>query len=104
MDDIEAFQGGAGVTRMAAACVAVQKSSWSSMTSIRPWGSFEQGLKEDHPAITPSMIYAYAALMSGAALAMAPPTSRSISQPCSTWPRKKVSRSAARTSKPARRL
>ena len=26
---------------------------------------FEQGLKADHPAITPSMIYAYAALQSG---------------------------------------
>jgi myo-inositol-1-phosphate synthase len=26
---------------------------------------FEEGLKNDHPAITPSMIYAYASLMSG---------------------------------------
>jgi len=65
MDDIEAFQGGAGVTRMV--------MLWCGSTEIlmelddvhKTLKSFEQGLKEDHPAITPSMIYAYAALMSG---------------------------------------
>jgi myo-inositol-1-phosphate synthase len=65
MDDIEAFQGGAGVTRMV--------MLWCGSTEIlmelddvhKTLSSFEQGLKENHPAITPSMIYAYAALMSG---------------------------------------
>ena len=65
MDDIEAFQGGTGVTRMV--------MLWCGSTEIlmelhdvhKTLRSFEQGLKEDHPAITPSMIYAYAALMSG---------------------------------------
>ena len=34
--------------------------------------NFEDGLKNDHPAITPSMIYAYASLMSGRATVRRP--------------------------------
>ena len=52
MDDIEAFQGGTGVTRMV--------MLWCGSTEIlmelhdvhKTLRSFEQGLKEDHPAIT----------------------------------------------------
>ena len=62
MADIEAFQGQSGVTR--------QVMLWCGSTEIflepddvhKTLQGFEQGLKADHPAITPSMIYAYAAL------------------------------------------
>ena len=65
MEDIETFQGLHGVSRMV--------MLWCGSTEIfmelddvhKTRRGFEQGLKEDHPAITPSMIYAYAALMSG---------------------------------------
>ena len=74
--DIEAFQGQSGVTRARSCCgVAAQKSFWSLMTYKAAQG-FEQGLKADHPAITPSMIYAYAALQSGVRLAMGRRTCR----------------------------
>jgi myo-inositol-1-phosphate synthase len=65
MADIEAFQGQHGVTR--------QVMLWCGSTEIflelddvhKTLHGFEQGLKADHAAITPSMIYAYAALQSG---------------------------------------
>jgi myo-inositol-1-phosphate synthase len=64
MEDIETFQGHTSVTRMV--------MLWCGSTEIfmelddvhKTLRGFENGLKEDHPAITPSMIYAYAALMS----------------------------------------
>lgn len=65
MEDIETFRGQREVTRMV--------MLWCGSTEIlmelddvhKTLRSFEEGLKHDHPAITPSMIYAYAALMSG---------------------------------------
>jgi myo-inositol-1-phosphate synthase len=65
MEDIEVFQGQHGVTRLV--------MLWCGSTEVfmelddvhKTLRCFEKGLKEDHPAITPSMIYAYAALMSG---------------------------------------
>jgi myo-inositol-1-phosphate synthase len=65
MEDVETFQGQHGVTRMV--------MIWCGSTEIfmelddvhKTLKGFENGLKHDHPAITPSMIYAYAALMSG---------------------------------------
>jgi myo-inositol-1-phosphate synthase len=65
MEDIETFQGQHGVTRMV--------MIWCGSTEIfmelddvhKTLKGFENGLKHDHPAITPSMIYAYASLMSG---------------------------------------
>lgn len=65
MEDVETFQGQHGVTRMV--------MIWCGSTEIfmelddvhKTLRGFENGLKHNHPAITPSMIYAYAALMSG---------------------------------------
>ena len=65
MEDIEMFRGQHEVTRMV--------MLWCGSTEIlmeldevhKTLHSFEEGLKHNHPAITPSMIYAYAALMSG---------------------------------------
>ena len=65
MEDIETFQGLHGVTRMV--------MIWCGSTEVfmelddvhKTLRGFENGLKENHAAITPSMIYAYAALMSG---------------------------------------
>src|SRR3989449_6656818 len=64
MEDIETFRGQHEVTRMG--------MLWCGRTEIlmeldevhKTLRSFEEGLKNDHPAITPSMIYAYASLMS----------------------------------------
>jgi myo-inositol-1-phosphate synthase len=65
MEDIESFQGRHGVSRMV--------MLWCGSTEVfmelddvhKTLRRFEDGLKHNHPAITPSMIYAYAALMSG---------------------------------------
>jgi myo-inositol-1-phosphate synthase len=65
MEDIETFQGRHGVSRMV--------MLWCGSTEVfmelddvhKTLRRFEDGLKHNHPAITPSMIYAYAALMSG---------------------------------------
>ncbi|MEE8301797.1 MAG: inositol-3-phosphate synthase, partial [Candidatus Tectomicrobia bacterium] len=65
MEDIETFQGQQGVTRMV--------MIWCGSTEVfmdlddfhKTLRGFERGLKENHAAITPSMTYAYAALMSG---------------------------------------
>ena len=65
MEDIETFQGQHGVTRMV--------MIWCGSTEIfmelddvhKTLKGFVDGLKQNHPAIPPSMIYAYAALMSG---------------------------------------
>jgi len=65
MDDIEAFQDRSGATRMV--------MLWCGSTEIfmglddvhKTLQGFEEGMKTNHAAITPSMIYAYASLMSG---------------------------------------
>lgn len=65
MEDVETFAGRHGTTRMV--------MLWCGSTEVfmeldevhKTLRNFEDGLKNDHPAITPSMIYAYAALMSG---------------------------------------
>ena len=44
---------------------------------------FEDGLKHDHAAITPSMIYAYAALMSGVPFGNSAESLETTSRPCS---------------------
>lgn len=65
MEDIETFGGRNQVTRMV--------MLWCGSTEVyrelddvhKTLSSFEEGLKRNHPAISPSMVYAYAALMSG---------------------------------------
>ena len=65
MEDIETFQGRHGIKRLV--------MLWCGSTEVfmevddvhKTLRRFEDGLKHDHAAITPSMIYAYAALMSG---------------------------------------
>ncbi len=65
MEDIEAFQDRTGATRMV--------MLWCGSTEIfmdlddvhKTVHGFEEGMKNNHPAITPSMIYAYASIMSG---------------------------------------
>src|SRR5437764_5928518 len=65
MEDIEMFRGQHEVTRL----VMLWCGSTEVLTELddvhKTLHSFEEGLKNDHPAITPSMIYAYASLMSG---------------------------------------
>jgi myo-inositol-1-phosphate synthase len=65
MEDIEAFQDRSGATRLV--------MLWCGSTEIfmdlddvhKTLRGFEEGMKSNHVAITPSMIYAYASLMSG---------------------------------------
>jgi myo-inositol-1-phosphate synthase len=65
MEDIEAFQDRSGTTRLV--------MLWCGSTEIfmdlddvhKTLRGFEEGMKSNHVAITPSMIYAYASLMSG---------------------------------------
>jgi myo-inositol-1-phosphate synthase len=65
MEDIETFQGQQRVSRLV--------MLWCGSTEVfmelddvhKTLRRFEDGLKHNHPMITPSMIYAYAALMSG---------------------------------------
>ncbi len=65
LEDIETFQGQQGATRLV--------MLWCGSTEVfleledvhKTLRRFEDGLKDSHPAITPSMIYAYASIMSG---------------------------------------
>jgi myo-inositol-1-phosphate synthase len=65
MEDIETFQGRHGVTRMVMLWCGSTEIFMESDDVHKTLRGFEKGLKENHAAITPSMIYAYAALMSG---------------------------------------
>jgi myo-inositol-1-phosphate synthase len=62
MTDIDAFRRHHGIER----AVMVWCGSTEALVEIsdvhQTLGTFEEGLQNDHPAITPSMIYAYAAL------------------------------------------
>ncbi len=64
MDDIEAFRVRTGATRMIMLWCASTEVFQEIEDVHRSLDAFERGLRENHPAITPSMIYAYAALMS----------------------------------------
>jgi myo-inositol-1-phosphate synthase len=65
MDDIARFKKEQGCSRM----LMIWCASTEVFTKLQPVHesieSFEAGLKKNHPAIAPSMIYAYAALQSG---------------------------------------
>jgi myo-inositol-1-phosphate synthase len=65
MEDIETFQGRHGVTRMVMLWCGSTEVFMEPDDVYKTLRGFEKGLQENHPAITPSMIYAYAALMSG---------------------------------------
>ncbi len=73
MEDIETFQGRHGVRRMV--------MIWCGSTEVfmelddvhKTLRGFEQGLKDDHVGISPSMIYAYAALKMGVPFANGAP-------------------------------
>ena len=65
MADIEAFQGQSGCHTPVMLWCGSRETFLESDEVHKTLQGFEQGLKADHPAITPSMIYAYAALQSG---------------------------------------
>jgi len=64
MADIEAFKKRTGVTRMVMLWCASTEIYQQQTPVHASLAAFEKGLRENDPAITPSMIYAYAALMS----------------------------------------
>ena len=65
MDDIETFRVRSGATRLVMLWCASTEVFQEPVDVHQSLDAFEQGLRANHPAITPSMIYAYAALMSG---------------------------------------
>jgi myo-inositol-1-phosphate synthase len=73
MDDIARFKKEQGCSRM----LMIWCASTEVFTKLQPVHesieSFEAGLKKNHPAIAPSMIYAYAALQSGVPFANGAP-------------------------------
>ncbi len=73
IQDIETFKKQSGVSR----CVMLWCASTEAFCEPKPvhgsLSSFENGLKENHPDIPPSMIYAYAALKTGAGFANGAP-------------------------------
>ena len=85
---------------------------WAASTEIflkphavhRNLKTFEQAMRENHKAIAPSMVYAYAALKSGVPFANGAPN-LTVDIPAHDGSGQQARRalSAARTSKPARR-
>lgn len=63
--DIKGFRKKRGLARMVMLWCGSTEIFLHSETVHTTLQRFEQGLKDNHPAITPTMIYAYAALMEG---------------------------------------
>lgn len=62
MDDIESFKSANGVDRLVM-CWAASTEAYHQATKVHfSLKDFEEGLKNDDPAISPSQVYAYAAL------------------------------------------
>lgn len=73
MDDIERFRTQEGLDRLVMVWCASTEVFMRQEAVHQDIRSFEKGLKENHPAIAPSMIYAYAAIMSGVPFANGAP-------------------------------
>lgn len=73
MDDIEGFRTQEGLDRLVMVWCASTEVFMRQEAVHQDIRSFEKGLKENHPAIAPSMIYAYAAIMSGVPFANGAP-------------------------------
>jgi myo-inositol-1-phosphate synthase len=65
LEDIETFQGQHGLTRLVMVWCGSTEIFMDLADVHKTLKSFEEGLKQNHPAISSSMIYAYAALQSG---------------------------------------
>lgn len=65
--------------------------------------ALEKAMEANDPSVPPSMLYAYAAIMEGCPSPTGRRTSAATSPPSRDWPARSTSRSAARTSRPARR-
>lgn len=72
-DDIERFRAATGVSRMVMVWCGSTEIFLQAQEVHQSLEQFECGLKDDHSAITPSMIYAYAALKSGVPFANGAP-------------------------------
>ncbi len=65
MEDIERFRAETGVSRLVMVWCGSTEIFLQPQDVHQTIETFERGLRENHPAISPSMIYAYAALQSG---------------------------------------
>lgn len=65
LEDIETFQGQHGLTRLVMVWCGSTEIFMDLADVHKTLKSFEEGLKQNHPDISSSMIYAYAALQSG---------------------------------------
>lgn len=65
MDDIAAFKEAHKLDRLVMCWAGSTEAFTQETDAHRDLASFEKGLRENNPAITPSQIYAYAALMMG---------------------------------------
>ena len=65
MEDIERFRAETGVSRLVMVWCGSTEIFLQPQDVHQTLETFERGLRENHPAISPSMIYAYAALQSG---------------------------------------
>ena len=103
--DIRAFKEENGCARLV--------MIWSGSTEVyiepgpahQSLEAFEAAIDAEDPAIAPSMLYAYAALLEGVPYANgAPNLAVDTSAPCAPSPRSTTSRSPARTTRPGQTL
>lgn len=73
MDDIARFKKESGCERMVMVWCASTEAHREREAAHQTIEAFEEGLRGNHPAITPSMIYAYAAIKSGVPFANGAP-------------------------------
>ena len=73
VEDIERFRASTGVSRMVMVWCGSTEIFLQPQEVHQTLENFECGLKENHPAIAPSMVYAYAALQSGVPFANGAP-------------------------------
>ena len=103
MDDIRKFQETTGAARLAMIWCGSTEVFHKPAAVHQTLKDFECGLQKNDPEISPSQIYAYAALKSGVPYANGAPHLTMDTPALMELARERKCRSAARISRPARR-
>jgi myo-inositol-1-phosphate synthase len=102
IEDISRFKAENGCDRLVMVWAASTEIFLEASDVHNSLVAFESGLYDSHPAIAPSMIYAYAALQAGVPFANGAPNLTADIPLCWSSLSRTKCRSAARISRPAR--
>ncbi|MGC4056042.1 MAG: inositol-3-phosphate synthase [Paludibaculum sp.] len=103
MEDIRQFKERTGATRLVMLWCGSTEVYHEPTAVHHSLEAFECGLRRNDPEISPSQIYAYAALKCGIPYANGAPNLTTTCRRCSNWPGERTCRWPGRISRPARR-